>query len=271
MDHGSPLPPVIDSHAHVFTKDMPLTATAWNRPDYEYSAEDWLEDLDQQGIAFGVIAALTLYGHNVDYTLECLRRHKRLRATIMAPLDVDKATLRRYADAGVVGVRVGFRRAKELPDFRSEPYLRFLRNLADTGLHLQLLALGKDMPVLIPAIQSSGVKLVVDHFGDPDKQLVTESPGFVAALRGLDAAPDRTFVKLAATLRIPVAVSKACAAKLLAVAGPERLLWGSDAPFVGHEEPRPPYVEVLHRFYEIVPDARQRHQIGLTALREFFF
>jgi len=268
MEH---LPPVIDSHAHVFTKDMPLTATAWNRPDYAYSVEDWLKYLDQHGIAFGVIAALTLYGYNVDYTLDCLRRHKRLRATIMAPWDTDKATLQRYADAGVVGVRVGLRRAKELPDFASEPYQRFCRNLADSGLHLQLLAHGKDMPVLIPAIQSSGVKLVVDHFGDPDKQLVTESPGVVAALRALDAAPQRTFVKLAATLRIDLNVAKACAAKLLAVAGPERLLWGSDAPFVGHAEPRPPYMEVLQRFYAIVPDARQRHAIGLTALKEFFF
>ena len=62
-------------------------------------------------------------------------------------------------------------------------------------------------------------------------------------------------------------VARACAQKLLAVAGPERLLWGSDAPFVGHAEPRPAYGEALRLFEELVPDERQRHAIGLTALR----
>jgi predicted TIM-barrel fold metal-dependent hydrolase len=65
-------------------------------------------------------------------------------------------------------------------------------------------------------------------------------------------------------------VAKACAGRLLATGGAERLLWGSDAPFIGHEH-RPPYVEVLRLFEEIVPDPRQRHKMGLTALRQFFF
>jgi predicted TIM-barrel fold metal-dependent hydrolase len=262
------LPPIIDAHAHIFTRDMPHSPTAWTRPDYDYTAEQYLATLDEHGIAFGVIAAATFYGDYNEYTLEALRRHRRLRATVIVKPDVDRAILARMADSGVVGVRMGFRRRKELPDLGGEPYQRLFKNLADHGLHVELLAHGADLPVLLPPLEASGVTLVIDHFADPDKTLGTESPGFIAALRSVDTG--RTFIKMAATLRIEREVAKACARKLLAVAGTERLMWGTDAPFVGHDH-RPPYSEALRVFEELVPDARQRYDMGLTALRQFFF
>jgi len=268
MKEGESLPPVIDTHAHIFTRDMPFTSQAWTRPDYDFTAEQFLATLDEHGIAFGVIAAATLFGDYNDYTLEALRRHRRLRATVIVQPGTDKATLARMADAGVVGVRLGMRRLPQLPDLGDEPYQHLFKCLADLGMHVELLANGKDLPVLLPPIEASGVMLVIDHFAYPDRQLGTESPGFIRALRSLDSG--RTFVKLAAVNRIDPEIAKACARKLLAVAGPERLLWGSDAPFVGHEH-RPPYSESLRSFAELVPDARQRYEIGLTGLRQFFF
>lgn len=266
---GDSLPPVVDSHAHIFKRDLPLKPGAWTRPDYDFSVEDYLATLDGHGVAFGVIAALTLFGDYNEYTLAALRRHRRLRATVIVKPDVDRATLARMADSGVVGVRLGLRHLTQLPDLRDESYQRLFKSLADLGMHVELLAYGKDIPLLLPAIEASGVTLVIDHFADPDKSLGVESPGFVAALRSVDSG--RTFIKMAATLRINREVAKACAQRLLAVAGTQRLLWGSDAPFVGHTAPRPPYSEVLHVFEELVPDARQRYDIGLTALRQFFF
>jgi predicted TIM-barrel fold metal-dependent hydrolase len=121
---------------------------------------------------------------------------------------------------------------------------------------------------VLPLIEATGVTLVIDHFADPDRQLGIDSPGFIAALRSLDSG--RTFIKISAAMRLDPQVAKACAHRLLAVAGTERLLWGSDAPFVGHEH-RLTYGDALCWFEELVPDARQRHAIGLTALRQFFF
>jgi predicted TIM-barrel fold metal-dependent hydrolase len=264
-----PLPPVVDSHAHIFTRDMPYAAGAWTRPDYDFTAEQFLATLDEQGVAFGVIAAATVFGSYNEYTLEALRRHRsRLRATVIVPLDAGKATLARMAESGVVGIRLGFRRRPQLPDLSDEPYQRLFKCLADLGLHVELLAHGADLPALLPPIEASGVTLVIDHLADPDRRLGVESPGFIAALRTLDNG--RTFVKISATLRVDREVAKACARRLLAAGGTERLLWGSDAPFIGHEH-RPPYVEVLRLFEELVPDPRQRHGMGLTALRQFFF
>jgi predicted TIM-barrel fold metal-dependent hydrolase len=227
--------------------------------------------LDQHGMGFGVIAAVTLFGDYNDYTLEALRRHRRLRATVIVRPGTEQATparLAEMADAGVVGVRLGLRRLPQLPDLRSEPYQSLFRTLADLGLHVEVLAHGKDLPAILPVLEAAGVTVVIDHLADPDRQLGVESPGFLAALRSIDSG--RTFVKIAAILRIDRQVAKACTQKLLATAGPERLIWGSDAPFIGHEH-RPGYGEALRLFEELVPDARQRHAIGLTGLRQFFF
>jgi predicted TIM-barrel fold metal-dependent hydrolase len=261
-------PPVVDAHAHIFTRKMPFVPGAWTRPDYEFSAEQYLATLDEHGVAFGVISAATLFGDYNEYTLDALRRYRRLRATVIVQPGVDSATLARMAGAGVVGIRLSLRRLPRLPDLRDESHQRFFKRLADLGMHVELLAHGVDLPVVLPLIEASGVTLVIDHFADPDRNLGVESPGFIAALRSLERG--RTFVKLAAAMRLNLEVARACAQRLLAVAGPERLLWGSDAPFIGHE-PRPAYGEALRLFEELVPDERQRHAIGLTALRQFFF
>ena len=265
-------PPVIDTHAHIFRRDMPFAPRAWVRPDFDFTAEQYLATLDEQGVAFGVISAATLFGDYNDYTLEALRNYRRLRATVIVQPGRDSATLAqqlaRMAGWGVVGVRLSLRRLPQLPDLRDESYQRLFKCLADLGLHVELLAHGADLPAVLPLIEASGVTLVIDHFGDPDRHLGIESPGFIAALRSLDCG--RTFIKISAAMRLDPAVAKACAGRLLAVAGTDRLLWGSDAPFIGHEH-RPPYGDALRLFEELVPDARQRHAIGLTALRQFFF
>src|SRR3569833_2416470 len=207
-------PPVVDSHAHIFTRNMPIVPGAWTHPDYDFTVDQYLATLDAHGVAFGVIAAATLFGDYNEYTLDALRRYRRLRATVIVQPGVDSATLARMAGAGVVGIRLSLRRLARLPDLRDESHQRLFKRLADLGMHVELLAQKMDLPVVLPLIEASGVKLVIDHFADPDRNLGVESPGFIAALRSLERG--RTFIKLAATLRLNLEVARACAQKLLA-------------------------------------------------------
>lgn len=261
-------PPIVDAHAHIFTRHMPLAPGAWTRPDYDFTAEQYLAQLDQHGVAFGVIAACSPFGAYNEYTLESLRKHRRLRATVIVEPGVGRATLADMAAAGVVGVRLQLRNLTELPDLRSGPYRALFADLAALGLHVELLARGADLPQLLPQIATSGVQLVLDHFADPDPTLGPQSPGFLAALRTVENG--RTLIKMSATTRIAPAVVRACASRLLECAGTGRLLWGSDAPFIGHES-RACYADTLRMFESMVPDPVQRHEISLTALRNFFF
>ncbi len=92
----------------------------------------------------------------------------------------------------------------------------------------------------------------------------------------------RTWVKLSAGYRLTwlstrdgapdpraMQLAREAAAKLLQEAGPERLLWGSDAPFVGHENSLT-YADTLASFAEWVPDAAARRRMTDTALQLYF-
>lgn len=260
--------PAVDAHAHVFTRAMPFAADAHSRPDYDYGVDAWLSDLDRHGIAYGVIAAASLFNDGNAYTLAALAAHpRRLRGTVIVPPETDAATLRQMADLGVVGVRLTWRRVDELPDLDSDPWRGFLRRIADSGLHVELLSRSVSLPHLLPALDKAGVRIVIDHFGVPSRDAAERHAGTDALCRALDTG--RAWVKLSAGFRMSFDIAAEVTDRLLAHAGPARLLWGSDAPFVNHESGTR-FADTIHLYHRLVPDPATRAAIDRTALALFF-
>lgn len=260
--------PIIDTHCHVFTRAMPLTDTAWNRPQYDYPVEDYLADLDAHGVAFGVVTAASLFGEYNDYTLEVLARHPRLRATVMLDPDTPPRELAWLHGRGVRGIRFQVPPRSPLPDLEGYRFRRFMRRLADAGLHIELNLSGPQLAQILPALEPHGVSIVIDHFALLRSDGGMQGEGFQAALRS--AALGRTWIKLSAGFRLPDAEIEDYARALLSAVGPERLLWGSDAPYVGCEADMD-YGRALALFHRIVPDAKVRKAISDTGLRLYFF
>jgi len=272
-------PPVVDAHAHIFTPDMPLAASAWMRPDYGFTAEDYLSVLDAHGVHFGVIAGISIFGQYNDYMLEALRRYPRLRGTVNVDPTTDRYTLERMKADGVVGVRLQLSRRSELPDLGAEQWQLLLRRVADLNWHVHVALEGALMPRVLPALEASGARVVLDHFAHPDPQQGLDGEGFQAVLRSI--ARGRTWVKLSAGFRltwesrgngtpdpVAMALARSAAERLLREAGPERLVWGSDCPFVGHESVT--YADTLRSFEEWVPSPVARRRMSDTALRLYF-
>jgi predicted TIM-barrel fold metal-dependent hydrolase len=260
--------PLVDVHAHIYHAGMPLSGTAWRLPAGEAARETFLATLDAASVHFAVLAAASLYEDYNDYMIEAVRRHRRLRTTVIVSPEIGWDALRAMDRDGVVGVRLQFRSLRELPDLTGFAYRKLFRRVADLGWHVQLHDEGERLAHSIAAIEPSGVNLVVDHFGRPDLSLGVDAPGFIALLRAIERG--RTWVKLSAAFRLtPLAVLRPFAEKLIATAGAERLFWGSDWPFVGHEN-AVTYARAIDDFVTLVPDATFRHAIDRAALRFYF-
>ena len=139
-----------------------------------------------------------------------------------------------------------------MPDIATFEYRALFRRLADLGWHVHPHVEGDDLPKILPTLEASGVTIVVDHLGRPEPRAGINSEGFKALLRSIDKG--RTLVKVSAGYRLGAAAS-GYARELVRVAGPDRLVWASDCPFVGHEN-QFPYQSTIDWLVECVPDTR---------------
>lgn len=263
------LGPAVDTHAHIYTMDMPLAGTAWHKPPRDASIDQYLAELDQHGVGFGVLAAASSYGDYNDYLLEATRMHKRLRTTVIVRPDIDLPALQRMKDDGVVGIRLQWKHVANPPDLQTPEYRSLLRRVADLGWHVQLHDDGCRLAQPLAALQQAGVNIVVDHFGRPDTSRGLQCPGFQAVLRSVEKG--RTWVKLSSAFRLASPdASGLYAGALLQNAGPERLFWGSDWPFAAFES-SVSYQQTLDSFKAWVPDPAARRVIGTDNPLRFYF
>lgn len=262
------LGPLVDTHAHIYLTGQPLVGDASHRPERAFTTEDYLRTLDDHGVLFGVIAAPSFLGSYNDYTLDALTRHRRLRATAIVEPDIGLHSLKAMDAAGIVGIRFSLRGYSGLPDLTTPSYQRLLRRVADLGWHVHLYAEGDRIAALAPQLLKAGVNLVIDHFGNPNPADGENAPGFRAALNGIQTG--RCWVKISGPYRSPGCDHGALAATLLRQAGTERLLFGSDWPFVGHED-EITFQNTIDWFDSFVPGAAARDEIGRTAARLYRF
>ena len=225
---------MVDAHAHVFLEDMPHIPDPRHRITYDFTVEQYLETLDAHGVERGVIAAASPYGDYNDYTIAAVRAHPRLRGTVILEPTVERYVLEQMAKDGIVGVRLPYISLKTLPDLSGFEHQRTLRRIRDLDWHVHLHLDGPRLPQVLPVLQASGVKLVVDHFGRPDPGKGVKCEGFQMLLRLMENG--RTWVKVSAAYRLGRDAAASYGQELLRAHGPDRLLWASDCPFVGHEK-----------------------------------
>jgi predicted TIM-barrel fold metal-dependent hydrolase len=254
----------------VFVRDRRAAPNAIVSPEDEAPVERYLDTLDANGLAGGVLVQPRFPGPDNSYLLHAITRvPARLRGIASVLPTIPAGELARLKSAGIAGVRLDLV-GREPPDFSAAPWPAHFAALAQTGLHLQVHAEGPRWLQILKPLLASGVRLVVDHFGLPSEGLGSRCPGFqdlAAASRGADI-----WFKLSAPYRFtPATAAWACADVLLTVAGAGRLVWGSDWPWP-RQTPIQRYGETIDWLAEWVPNAAAREQIlGANARTLFGF
>lgn len=247
---------------------MKLAPDAWAHPAHEAPLEDYLAELKTVGIDRAVLAAASVYGTNNEYSLEATSAHPALRTTVIVDPETPREELAKLGERGAVGIRLQWRSTPELPDLRSAPYRSLFTAIADLGWHVQLHDNGRRLAPAIAEIEQYGMKLVIDHFARPSVEDGASCAGFRAALAAVQRG--NSWIKMSGGFRIgPESLVAELADILVREAGPERLLWGSDWPFVGHES-TVTYASTLEQFERIVPEPAIRDRIHASAASLYF-
>src|SRR4051812_11349818 len=109
--------PGIDGHAHVFSRELDLTAARRYSPDYDATLAMYQHELRTHGLSHGVLVQPSFLGTDNSYLLDALRQAPdQLRGVVVVDRDISRAALDEMDRLGVVGIRLNLM-GKALPDF----------------------------------------------------------------------------------------------------------------------------------------------------------
>lgn len=261
---------IIDTHAHVFRRDLPMAAGRRYTPAQDAPLDRYLALLDRHGVERGVLVQPSFLGADNRFLLRSIRKTAgRVKGIAVVDPAAGRQTLKILQWVGIVGIRLNLHGVSVLPDLAGNDWQRLLGELVDRSWQVQLHVEGPRLPGLLDGLLATGTRIVVDHFGRPDPALGTRCPGFRTLLRAAETG--RVWVKLSAPYRLGGGDAFACAESLLAAFGPERLLWGSDWPWTQHEDGMA-YAYALEWLAQWIPeDATRRRILWETPARLFGF
>jgi predicted TIM-barrel fold metal-dependent hydrolase len=157
---------------------------------------------------------------------------------------------------------------ENIPALLDDDHRRLFRRLRDLDMHAHVLVDSGKLEAVLDQLGATGVKLVVDHFGALGSGIEDVTGQIDMIARAAEKA--RLWVKLSSGFRFDDPERpKALAGLLVKRLGADRLFWGSDAPFVGHEHGMS-YDRALAWFREWLPDAKDRAAVAAASLNFYF-
>jgi len=255
----------IDCHIHVIDPvRFPYAADTRYRPSGQEiaPAEQLVNVLDAFNVRHALIVGTNSgYGSDSRILLDALDQgNGRFKGVAVVENDVDIQKLERLKAAGVVGV------AFNVP-FHGIDYYRnatsLLEKLVALGLFLQIQVEQEQLLALLPLIEKSPVRLVMDHCGRPSVERGLNQSAFQALLaigRERDA-----YVKLSgyykfSQQRHPYEDAWPFIAGLVEAFTLDRCVWGSDWPFLRANE-RLDYGPLLAVLSRLFPDPDHQLQV----------
>ncbi|MBO6676176.1 MAG: amidohydrolase family protein [Rhizobiales bacterium] len=223
------------------------------------------QTLNLHGVEQAVLVSASVYGSDNRILIEAIDRHPdRFRTIVTA---TTKRELRDIAEiSGVVGARLNLVDGKTNPNGDAG----LAEQIVDADLILQLQAAPAMTHQLLDTMERPDAEVILDHFGRAD---LAKDTGDFDNLLALSQRPN-TYLKASATFRlnhspIPGVSDEQGQRQLIEAFGRERILWGSDWPFINFAGPKPTYEATLNTLtsltgadWQTAADANARRLFG---------
>jgi 2-pyrone-4,6-dicarboxylate lactonase len=272
--------PACDCHTHVFgpIDRFPFSvATNYTPPDSPFERHSAM--LRAHGIDRAVLIQPVPYQTDNSAIVDAIARSAgSLRGIGVQTGSADDAQLRRLKDQGICGLRFNeMRNPNGQGRYQGAVGVEHLQPLAgamrNCDLHAQIWADTDTCVALAASLKHLGLPLVFDHMAGLDAGKGVAQPAFQSLLRLL-AAGD-IWIKLT-ICRVSKAGHPDYADvrpfhDALVRENPERLLWGSDFPFVRMEDRMPDFGRLIELFLDWTPTSATRRILVENPARLFGF
>lgn len=273
----------IDTHAHVFSHDLPLAQRRRYAPAYDAPLSRYLAQLDAHDVSHGVLIQPSFLGTDNRYLMQSIAQApQRLRGIAVidpAAVAAEPAQLDALARAGIVGIRLNLFSLPD-PDYTSAVWQATLEKIASLGWQIEVHCEAQRLPRVVGPLldgHAEPIDIVVDHFGRPQPALGVDDPGFRYLLTL--GATRRVWVKVSGAYRNAAAktgpdangaATALAAMPLLEDAfGFGRLIWGSDWPHTQFEQVQS-YDAVYALMLKLLPTERARRAVLVDTPAKLF-
>ena len=262
----TPPPDACDAHFHVFgphDRFRPTATPLYALPDATPQVAATLRKT--LGLTRGLLVQPAPYGSNPDAMLSAIAAAPdTLRGVAVADPGIDTGTLERWRRAGIVGLRFVEMRAPDGSRYPGSVGFDAIAVLAPrmraAGLHAQLWARAGDLAEWLPHLLRSKVPLVLDHMACPDPLHGPNAAAFKSIRARLADSDVWAKLTICRVSQRPGHDDARAFHDALIAAAPERVVWGSDWPYV-RMNPAPDAGQMLDLLRSWVPDPAQCSRI----------
>ena len=273
----SQLGPICDTHLHIFgdRQTYPLVAPLRSEPP-DAPLERFLKEAEAQGVTRMVFDQPSHYGLDNSCILDAIQTVGLDRARAIAALDADNITdaqLEALDARGVRGIRInfGYRSIDPAITGKAVDQARKLApRAAALGWHLEFLVPNWSLQALMPVLETLPCDFSVGHMGVFPAALGIKQQGFDAFLRLHGRG--RCWVKFTGVYRIsklPDFSDIAPLAAAFVANNPERIVWGTDWPFLSHLD-AVTYPQIVQLLESWVPNTTNQRKVLVTNPAKLF-
>jgi 2-pyrone-4,6-dicarboxylate lactonase len=265
-----------DAHTHVFgpLDRFPTGPSSYRIPLADPATQRGV--LDAMGVGRAVLVQPAPYGTDTGALEHALRAGGgRLAGIAAAEASVSDADLRRLHELGVRGLRFNERidprtGRRYRGAIGAEALTALLPRMRELGWHAQVWAGLDDCLRIADEFAGCGVPLVFDHLAHVDPARGVNDPAFqrlVALVRAGEAWVKLTVCRVSSD---PGFEDLRAHHEVLLDANPDRLLWGSDWPYVAMGERAPDAGRLLGLFARWAADERLIHRVLVDNPEQLF-
>lgn len=252
----------VDTHAHVFLPSLRMAPNRRYSPDYPATPEDYLGQLDQAGMAHGVLVQPSFLGTDNSYLLDALAAYpQRLRGIAVVDSTIDPPTLKHMDTLGVRGIRLNLV-GKELMDATDPQWQPLWENIRTLNWSVEVQRNIDDVTAVVEQLLEQGLTTVVDHYGLPKGGVDKHQAQYQRLTQLMQHHPE-LWMKVSAPYRSGITPHQAHAcidAVVNACGHANQLVWGSDWPHTQFED-RIDYAQMTDFLAQAIPEAAERQRI----------